>query len=245
MHYQSFILAALVSLAASSPIEKRQTGSTSKEFSQGGCRDIIFAFARGSTEIGNMGTVVGPPTSNALKKTFGASKVATEGVDYAADLLPNTLPGGTDKQSAAAMAKILNDAASQCPNSVIVAGGYSQGAAVTHRAIENLDQSVKDQIAGVVTYGDTQKVQDKNQIPNFPADKLKIICATGDLVCVGTLTITPAHLSYGANANEGAQFLAQKIQGAQAAIKARQIKRNFEEQSKRALEALENEGAAA
>ena len=31
-----------------------------------------------------------------------------------------------------------------------------QGAAVNHRAIEDLSADVKDQIAGVVTFGDTQ-----------------------------------------------------------------------------------------
>lgn len=60
MYFQSSILiSALASFAAAGPIEVRQlglggTGTTSKEFSTGGCRDILFAWARGSTEIGNM-----------------------------------------------------------------------------------------------------------------------------------------------------------------------------------------------
>ena len=158
------------------------------------------------------------------------------------------------------MQNTLNAMASQCPDSIIVAGGYSQGAAVSHRAIESLDPAVKNQIAGVILYGDTQKQQvsyiaffsmglpdfryrtvltsgqqDNNQIPNFPQDKTKIICQRGDLVCVGTLTITPAHLTYGARADEGAAFLAQQIQGAQAAKKA---KRALEEKAKRAAMGL-------
>ena len=78
MYTKSIFVAALVGLATTSPIEVRQFGglgslgglsgfgglsalgggggggSSSSEFSQGGCRDILFAFARGSTEIGNM-----------------------------------------------------------------------------------------------------------------------------------------------------------------------------------------------
>lgn len=57
------------------------------------------------------------------------------------------------------MQDTLNAMASKCPDSVIVAGGYSQGAAVNHRAIEELDPAVQDQIAGVILYGDTQKQQ--------------------------------------------------------------------------------------
>ena len=57
--HRSILITALAGLAAAGPVEVRQlglggTGSTSKEFSQGGCRDILFAWARGSTEIGNM-----------------------------------------------------------------------------------------------------------------------------------------------------------------------------------------------
>ncbi|KAF2259042.1 cutinase-domain-containing protein [Lojkania enalia] len=228
MHIRTAIFAALIGLVFSTPIEKRQTGTTSKEFSQGGCRDILFAWARGSTEVGNMGTIVGPPTSNGLKQNFGNDNVATEGIDYAALLSTNALPGGTDAVSKNLMKSTLEDMASQCPDSVIVAGGYSQGAAVNHRAIEELDANVQDQIAGVILYGDTQKQQDNNQIPNFPADKVKIICQPGDLVCVGTLTVLPAHLTYGVRADEGVDFLTQQIQGVQAKIKARNEKRAAE-----------------
>lgn len=123
------------------------------------------------------------------------------------------------------MASILNAMASQCPDSVIVAGGYSQGAAVSHRAIESLDPAVQNQIAGVILYGDTQFQQDNGQIPGFDQAKTKIICAQGDLVCNGTLTILPPHLSYGNNAADGAAFLVQK---AQAAMKKKKAKRALE-----------------
>ncbi|KAF2198067.1 cutinase precursor [Delitschia confertaspora ATCC 74209] len=229
MYTNAFITAILFGLANSAAIETRQTLITSKEFSLGGCRDILFAWARGSTEAGNMGTIVGPPTSDALKRTFGANNVATEGIDYAALLSTNALPGGTDALSERLMQNTLNSMAEKCPNSVIVTGGYSQGAAVNHRAIEGLSAAVQDQIAGVILYGDTQKLQDNNKIPNFPANKVKIICATGDLVCFGTLTVTAAHLTYGTRATEGAAFLAQQIRAAQAKIKARNMAREAEE----------------
>ncbi|CAA9960113.1 Cutinase [Pyrenophora teres f. maculata] len=243
MYTKSILIAALAGLATASPIEVRQfggfggfggiggiggTGSSSSEFSQGGCRDILFAFARGSTEIGNMGTVVGPPTSEGLKKEFGADAVATEGVPYAASVGTNAIPGGTDSRSKQLFQDTLKSMAQKCPDSVIVSAGYSQGAAVNHRAIEELDQTVQDQIAGVVLYGDTQKTQDRNQIPNFPKDKVKIICQPGDAVCMGTLLVLPAHLTYGLRANEGVEFLVSQIKATQTKIKARKAKREAE-----------------
>jgi cutinase len=177
------------------------------------------------------GTVVGPPTSNGLKREFGANAVATEGINYAATIGTNAIPGGTDNASKKLMQDTLNSMAQKCPDSVIVAGGYSQGAAVNHRAIEELDASIQDQIAGVVLYGDTQKLQDRNQIPNFPADKVKIICQPGDAVCNGALVVLPAHLTYGSRADEGVDFLVRQVKGAQAKIKARNAKREVEKRA--------------
>ncbi|OHF02492.1 cutinase [Colletotrichum orchidophilum] len=192
-------------------LESRETGTIEKEYTEGGCRDVIFIFARGSTEIGNMGSSVGPPTSDGLKKKYGDNKVATEGVDYAAGLSTNFLPGGADPVGVDEMKRLLTDATNKCGSSKIVAGGYSQGAAAAHRAIENLPDSAKSKILGVVTYGDTQNQQDKGQIPNFPTDKLKLICNEGDMVCNGTLEITPAHLDYERHVPEAVDFLTGKI----------------------------------
>ncbi|KAK2054403.1 cutinase [Colletotrichum caudatum] len=198
-------------------IEARQLGGgnvgiTAKEFTQGGCKDVIMLFARGSTEVGNMGTVCGPSTANNVKAKF--SSVAVEGVDYAAALATNALPGGADPLGVAEMKRLIAKANSECPDSKLVVGGYSQGAAVTHRAVENLPQAQKDQIVAAFTFGDTQNVQDKGQIPNFPKDKTKIICAAGDAVCKGMLVILPAHLSYGVNAGEMANFISGKLTAA-------------------------------
>lgn len=63
MYTQTLLTLALTALAAATPIEKRQrgTGSTANEFTQGGCKDVMFAFARGSTEIGNMVSLIHIP----------------------------------------------------------------------------------------------------------------------------------------------------------------------------------------
>jgi len=141
------------------------------------------------------------------------TNVATEGIDYAALLSTNFVPGGADPAGIAEMQDLLNDAAARCPStsSKIVVAGYSQGAALVHRAVESLAQSVKDRIVAAVTYGDTQNLQDGGRIPNFPTEKTLIICNPGDAVCAGTLTITPAHLAYTARVPEAVAFINARI----------------------------------
>ncbi|KAJ6258233.1 Cutinase [Drechslerella dactyloides] len=211
------LIATFAALATALPttIEKRQeVGIISSEYSQLGCRPVIFFFARGSGEIGNLGVVVGQPTGNALKTALGPTKVAVEGVDYGALLGTNLLPGGADFPGIAIMRKLFEDAASKCPDSIIVAGGYSQGAALVHHAVEKLSPSTMSKIAAVVTYGDARKVQDNGRIPNFPTEKFMTICNDGDEVCHGTLKVLKPHLDYTRRVPEAVTFLVEKIKAA-------------------------------
>ncbi|KAF6797591.1 cutinase 1-like protein 1 [Colletotrichum sojae] len=189
-------------------------GSTANEFVEGGCKNVIMIFARGSTERGNMGTICGPQTANGVKAQF--SSVAVQGVDYAAGLATNTLPGGADPKGIEEMKRLIAKANTECPDSMLVVGGYSQGAAVTHRAVESLPQAQQDQIVAAFMFGDTQFQQEGGEIANFDNSKTNIICAQGDAVCRGSLTILPAHLSYGNRAAEQADFINQKLTAAGA-----------------------------
>ncbi|KAJ4303534.1 hypothetical protein N0V90_002430 [Kalmusia sp. IMI 367209] len=165
----------------------------------------------------SQGTIIGQPLGDELRKQYGQD-LQIEGVDYAALLSTNYLPGGTDLAAELEMRGILNDIHDRCPEAVIVTGGYSQGAAVNHRAIEDLSSAVMNQIAGVVTFGDTQNRADGGRIPNFPTNKLKVFCGTlvHDTVCDGNLSaaVLAPHLSYGANAQEAGQFLISKANAA-------------------------------
>jgi cutinase len=56
--------------------------------------------------------------------------------------------------------------------------------------ISDLSATLKNQIAGVALFGYTKNLQNRGQIPSFPAAKTRVYCATGDLVCTGSLIIT-------------------------------------------------------
>ncbi|KAI0022689.1 cutinase-2 [Xylariomycetidae sp. FL0641] len=227
---KTFALLTLSALAAATPIQTggetsrlapRRTGIIAKEFSEGGCRDNIFIFSRGSTEPGNMGIIAGPPTSDGLKAALGEDAVATEGVDYGALLSTNFLPGGADPAGTATMRGLVEAAAARCPDATLLVGGYSQGAAMVHRVVEDLGADVQARVAGVVTFGDTQNAQDGGQIDGFDPAKTKVLCNPGDAVCVGTLNILPPHLDYTRRAPEAVDFLVQQAQGAAAAARKR------------------------
>lgn len=75
-------------------------------------------------------------------------------------------------------------------------------------AVQKLSPDVKAKVKGVVLFGFTRNLQDGGKIPGYPPGQTKVYCAVGDLVCDGSLFITPAHLTYGANAGDAAGFLA-------------------------------------
>jgi cutinase len=103
------------------------------------------------------------------------------------------------------MASLVNQALSQCPSTKIALSGYSQGAMVVHNAVAQQGLSAS-QISAVVLFGDPMNGQ---SVGSVPTNKLLEICASGDDVCngSGTFAITQAHLSYGQNATQAANFI--------------------------------------
>jgi hypothetical protein len=68
--------------------------TTENDLADGSCADITIIFARGTTETGNVGALVGPPFFDAVESQAGTGEtVAVQGVDYPADI-PGFLAGG-------------------------------------------------------------------------------------------------------------------------------------------------------
>ena len=142
-------LSAALSNRSPSPFSKRQDdfSDTRNELSE--CKPVTVIFARGTIELGNVGSLVGPPFFNALDVAIGAENVGVQGVDY-----PATIEGyleGGDPGGAATTAQLLEQAASQCPDTQIVLSGYSQGAQVVHLGEAMVSAEVAARIVAVVS----------------------------------------------------------------------------------------------
>lgn len=129
-------------------LNKRDDWSdTRNELSE--CKPITVIYARGTIELGNVGSITGPPFFNALDDLIGADNVAVQGVDYPANIL-GYLEGG-DPGGAQTTASLLEQAASQCPDTQIVLSGYSQGAQEVHLGEAEVSADVAARIAAVVS----------------------------------------------------------------------------------------------
>jgi cutinase len=157
-----------------------------------------------------------------LKKKF--SSLSVQGVKYGAGIMGNLTPGGGDPAGITEAVKDYNMAATKCPNTIITGGGYSQGAAITHRAIEKLSAEVKARIAAVVLFGDTQRAQDKEQIKGFPVERTKTYCNgygelaknSADGVCNGSLMVNGGHMTYTGSFGPAASWIAGRVEAHKA-----------------------------
>ncbi|OJJ47332.1 hypothetical protein ASPZODRAFT_65522 [Penicilliopsis zonata CBS 506.65] len=179
---------------ASSVSSITENGVTSKA----ACQPLTFIFARGTTEMGNMGSVVGPPVASALASLTN-NQVVVQGVDYPASVEGNAELGASGGPT---MASLVKQAISQCPNTTVVLGGYSQGAMVVHYAANQLSSG---QVKAAVLFGDPLKAQ---SVGKLSSSAVKEFCAVGDPVCENGFNVM-AHLTYGSDAQSAAQFLVQ------------------------------------
>ncbi|KAG9239198.1 putative cutinase [Amylocarpus encephaloides] len=169
----------------------------------GSCKAYTVIFARGTTEPGNVGILVGPPFFKALDMVAGAANVVVQGVNgYDADV-DGYLDGG-DAGGSAQMASQIASAKAKCPNTKLIASGYSQGGQLVHNAAKLLPAATAQWISKVVIFGDPFSAQ---SVANVAASKTRIFCNKGDNICVNGPLILPAHLIYGTNAAAAAAFV--------------------------------------
>jgi hypothetical protein len=103
----------------SEKLEKRQVG---------GCSANTLLFGRGTTEVGAMGSTVGP----ALQRGLTGAGWKVQGIQYSADLGGIYCLGMTGGLKCRDQVNALGK---RCPNTKIVLSGYSQGAMVAHNAL--------------------------------------------------------------------------------------------------------------
>ncbi|THV46413.1 hypothetical protein BGAL_0388g00050 [Botrytis galanthina] len=166
------------------------------------CSDVTVIFARGTTEVGTLGNVVGPPFLSALKSALGSSSVTMNGVDYPADV-PGFLEGG-DAAGSKTMASMVTSTLSSCPDTKIVISGYSQGGQLVHNAAKLLPADTTAKISSAVIFGDPDN---GDAVQGVSADRTDIICHAGDNICQGGSLILMAHLTYGMDTTAAAAFV--------------------------------------
>jgi cutinase len=178
------------------------------------CPDIEVTFARATNEPPGVG-VVGQEFIDSLRSQVGGRSVAVYPVNYPAsdDLVPSANAGGVD-----ANAHVESMAAS-CPNTKLVLGGYSQGAAVIDLITiaqapvsglvpVSLPQDVADHVAALALFGnpsDRYLGAPVTTVSPWYGAKAIDLCAAGDPVCTPGAMFTlptheemssPVHLSY-------------------------------------------------
>jgi cutinase len=142
--------------------------------------------------------------------------VAVEGLNFRAGLATaKKTIGTTDRAAINEATRLFTLAATKCPDTVILASGWSLGAAVLILAIQDLPKNIQDRIGGALFYGDLLYETNKTSIPNFPTTKTMRVCSPKDAVCRpgNELTISAGHMSYPlspANYAEGVAWLSSK-----------------------------------
>ncbi len=178
------------------------------------CYDVQVVFARGTDEPPGIGRV-GQAFVDSLRGKIGNRSMGVYAVNYPASYDFLAAADGANDASA-----FIQDVVNTCPNTRLVLGGYSQGAAiidvitsVPFPAIgfnNPLPPEVADHVAALAVFGNpTARVGlPLTSSPVYGAKAIDL-CNAGDPICSDGNSV-PAHRSYGADgtANQAAAFVA-------------------------------------
>ena len=181
------------------------------------CPNVQVLFARGTNEPAGTG-FTGQAFASSLTAQLPGKTVAVSAVDYPAtdDYLRSAVVGADDART-----QIQNTIAA-CPNTKLVLGGYSQGAAVTEMATSSLPPSVADHVAAVALFGspasDFSRMLAGAPLPTLSplyTAKALDLCIPDDPICSPGTSVF-AHMSYITSGltNDAAAFAADKVQQA-------------------------------
>ena len=181
------------------------------------CNDVQVVFARGTDEPPGVG-VVGQAFVDSLRGKIGNRSMGVYAVNYPASYDFLAAANGANDASA-----FIQDVVNTCPDTKLVLGGYSQGAAVIDIITSvpfpaigfnnPLPPNVPDHVAALAVFGNpTAKVG--LPLTSSPAYGGKAIdlCNAGDPICSDGNDV-PAHRSYGPDgtASQAAAFVARLL----------------------------------
>ncbi len=178
------------------------------------CNAVQVVFARGTDEPPGIGRV-GQAFVNALRPKLGGRSMGVYAVNYPASYDFLAAADGANDASAFIQG-VMND----CPNTRLVLGGYSQGAAimdiitaVPFPAIgfnNPLPPNAPDHIAAIAVFGNpTAKVGLPLTSSPVYGGRAIDLCNTGDPICTSGDDV-PAHRAYGSDGSavQAAAFVA-------------------------------------
>jgi len=185
------------------------------------CPDVQVVFARGTAEPAGLGRE-GQAFVDDLRSDLGSQSVVASAVNYPAsyDFLQSAPAGASDASAQ------VQGIANSCPNTKIVLGGYSQGAAVvdliagdpaqTFGFGQPMPADVANHVAAVAVFGNPAGHIGKNLATSSPLYGAKTIdlCNGGDPICSGG-DDRAAHSQYVESGlvSQGASFAAGRLSG--------------------------------
>jgi cutinase len=179
------------------------------------CPDVEIVFARGTTEPPGVGGI-GQAFVDSLRSQVGARSVGVYAVNYpASNDFDTSTPAGANDASAH-----IQSMAADCPNTKMVLGGYSQGAAVIDLATAALPPQVADHVAAAADFGgprssfaDTLSPGPLPVISPLYAAKTIDMCVPNDPICSEGGWDMRAHGAYVQTGmvNDAAAFAANRL----------------------------------